>query len=170
LGNSASFTNNHLEAFRILKCLDTGGRKIVVPLSYGTPAYADYIHKQGIDLFSDNFISLRSFMPLSEYTKIIRGCGIVIMNHYRPQAVGNIIAALWLGSKVYLSESNTFSNYLRKIGIKIFSIEKDLNKENSQALNNLSDEEIEHNRSILKNLISEEYVVKRLNNAIVKYF
>lgn len=170
LGNSASFTNNHLEAFGILRHFDLSGRKIVVPLSYGLPAYADYIQAQGVEIFGNNFISLRKFMPLSEYNKIIKACGIVIMNHYRPQAVGNIVASLWMGSKVYLSDSNTFSNYLRKIGIIVYSIEKELNKENNQALTKLTEEEVEHNRSILKNTFNEEYVVKKLNEAIVKYF
>ena len=170
LGNSAIYTNNHLEAFQILRHINIENRKIIVPLSYGNALYADYIQAKGFKLFNESFLPLREFMPLDEYTKKMQSCGIVIMNHYRSQGVGNILAALWLGSKVYLNESNTFLHYLRRIGIRVCSIEQDLVKENKLALMNISDNEIEHNRSILKQEIGEETVIERLKQSVFKYF
>jgi dTDP-N-acetylfucosamine:lipid II N-acetylfucosaminyltransferase len=170
LGNSASFTNNHLEAFQILKQMNIGNRKIVVPLSYGNSLYAEYIQKEGSKLFNAGFKPLRTFMPLNEYTRELQSCGITIMNHFRQQAVGNILTMLWLGSKVYLNESNTVFHFLRRIGVKIFSIEKDLTKENPYALSNLSKNEMEQNRLILKKTISEENIIKFLKEGIHKYF
>ncbi|MBN1386946.1 MAG: TDP-N-acetylfucosamine:lipid II N-acetylfucosaminyltransferase [Bacteroidales bacterium] len=170
LGNSASFTNNHLEALDILRRMDTGIRKIVAPLSYGNSRYADYIQDKGTELLGENFIPLRKFMPLNEYTSIIRGCGITIMNHYRQQAEGNILTMLWLGSKVYLNESNTFYQYLKRVGAVIFSMEKDFSEGNLSALENLSHNEIKHNRDILKKEIGEERIIERLRNSVQKYF
>jgi dTDP-N-acetylfucosamine:lipid II N-acetylfucosaminyltransferase len=170
LGNSAFYTNNHLEALHLLHHIDIGSRKIIMPLSYGNTIYADYIEAKGFELFSGNFIPLRNFMPLSEYTRILQSCGIVIMNHYRSQGVGNILAALWLGSKVYLNESNAFLHYLRRIGAKVFSIEKDLTEKNKSALVNLSGDEIEHNRRILKNTIAEEKIIEKLKRSVYQYF
>jgi len=170
LGNSASFTNNHLEAFQILQEINIGNRKIIVPLSYGNSRYADHIQEKGIELFGKNFKPLRKFMPLIEYTRVIQGCGIVIMNHYRQQAEGNILTMLWLGSKVYLNESNTFFQYLKRIGIVIYSMEKDFTKANKFVLENLSMTEIEHNRSILKKEIGEEHIIERLKQSVLKYF
>ncbi|MBV8660640.1 MAG: hypothetical protein JO129_00630, partial [Candidatus Dependentiae bacterium] len=43
IGNSASPTNNHIEAFEYLKDIDTTNRKIIVPLSYGPKRYAEAI-------------------------------------------------------------------------------------------------------------------------------
>jgi dTDP-N-acetylfucosamine:lipid II N-acetylfucosaminyltransferase len=170
IGNSASYTNNHLEAFHILKKTGTGDRNLIVPLSYGDMIYADYIHTQGSYLFNSHFKSLRKFMPLAKYIKELHHCGIVIMNHYRQQAFGNVLLMLWLGSKVYLNESNTIFHYLKRIGIIVFSIEKDMTGNNPLALNNLTRDEMEHNRSILKNEICEKRIIKSLQEEIFKYF
>lgn len=170
LGNSASFTNNHLEAFETLEQLGIGNRSVFVPLSYGNSIYADHIEAVGNDSFADQFQSLRRFMPLEEYNRVLKVCGIVIMHQYRSQAVGNIIAMLWLGSKVYLSERNTFYDYLKSIGIVVFSIEKDLVKKNNLALSNLSRSELMHNRKVLRLSFGEEAVVEKLRGGFREYF
>jgi hypothetical protein len=170
LGNSASATNNHLEAFELLKQMAIGNRKIVVPLSYGNPVYANYIQNEGEAQFGKNFSALRKFLPLADYNKEVQNCGIVVMNHYRQQAVGNILASLWLGSKVYLNETNTMYHYLRRIGIHIYSIEKELFPGNEAAFQNLSFEEIDHNRRILVHEIGEEHIVHRLRESIKGHF
>lgn len=170
LGNSAAITNNHLEAFQILKGLGTGNRSIIVPLSYGNRFYADTIISNGFDLFNESFKPLRSFMPLYDYIKVIQSCGIAIMNHYRQQAMGNILAMLWLGSKVYLNKSNTYFHYLKRIGIIVYSIEDDLVKENKDALNNLNKNEMDHNRKILQEVNGEEHVIEVLRERILKFF
>jgi dTDP-N-acetylfucosamine:lipid II N-acetylfucosaminyltransferase len=170
LGNSASLTNNHLEAFQRLKTLKIDSRKIVVPLSYGNSLYADYIQAKGTELFNENFKPLRKFMALADYAKELSSCGIVIMNHFRQQAVGNIFMMIWYGSKVYLNESNTVFHYLQRIGIRVFSIENDLNSDNQNALCNLSRFEIDHNRTLLKKAIGEEHVIDSLKQGIIEYF
>jgi dTDP-N-acetylfucosamine:lipid II N-acetylfucosaminyltransferase len=170
LGNSASLTNNHLEAFQILRTLNLDHRKIIVPLSYGNRSYADYIQEKGSELFNENFKPLRKFMPLADYSRELSCCGIVIMNHFRQQAVGNIFMMLWFGSKVYLNESNTIFHFLRRIGIKVYSIENELNMDNPDALTNLSRNEIDHNRTLLKKAIGEECVLGALKEGITRYF
>lgn len=170
LGNSASMTNNHLEAFEILKSLNIGNRKIIVPLSYGNMHYADFIQKEGQKLFKEGFRPLRKFLPLAEYTSEISSCGIVIMNHCRQQAVGNIYAMIYLGSKVYLNKANTLFKYLRRIGINVGSVEEDLHNDNPVALDNLPNDEIERNRSIIREVIGEDSVVEILRESINKYF
>jgi dTDP-N-acetylfucosamine:lipid II N-acetylfucosaminyltransferase len=170
IGNSASNTNNHLEAFRKIKCFDLEKRQIIVPLSYGNPAYAKAIKRKGSKLFGDNFIPLERFLPLNEYNEIIKQCGIVIMNHSRQQGVGNILISIWQGSKVYLSENNTIYHFLKGIGILIFSIEKDLVPLNKQAFVNLSIEVIQKNREILKKEIGLRTINKKLRSAFIEYF
>ncbi len=170
LGNSASSTNNHLEAFELLKQMVIGNRKIVVPLSYGNPVYANYIQKEGEAQFGENFSVLRKFLPLADYNKVVQKCGIVIMNHYRQQGIGNILASLWLGSKVYLNGTNTMYHYLKRIGIRIYSIEKELFPGNEAAFQNLTFEEIDHNRRILHQEIGEEHIIHRLRESITGHF
>ena len=170
VGNSANYTNNHLEVFRILNKLGVEDRKIIVPLSYGDLQYGEYIYSEGLRLLRDNFVPLRTFIPLAEYTRKLQSCGIAIMNHYRQQAIGNILMMLWLGSKVYLSPSNTLYHYIKQIGIKVFSIDQDLVSDNPDALINLSEGEANHNRIILKQEFSERVVVRRLRGSVLKYF
>lgn len=170
LGNSASFSNNHLEAFDILKSLNIKQRKIIVPLSYGNSSYADYIQRRGSEIFNNQFEPMRYFLPLEEYRKKLQKCGIVIMNHYRSQAVGNILMMLWLGSKVFLHESNPLFYFLKRNGIIIYSINKDLTNNNPMALEKLSTDEIGNNRNILRKTISEKYIIEGLRKGILKYF
>lgn len=144
LGNSASFTNNHLEAFEILQHIDLGDRKIIVPLSYGDPNYRDYIVEVGKKLFGDAFIPLLDFMPIADYHEILQSCSIAIMNHYRQQAVGNISALIQSGVKVYLSERNPFLKTCKRIGVKVFLIE-DLEKDYSSFYQPLTKLEKESN-------------------------
>lgn len=170
VGNSANYTNNHLEVFRILGRLGIEDRKIIVPLSYGDLQYGEYIYSEGLRLLKGNFMPLRTFIPLDVYTRTLQSCGIAIMNHYRQQAVGNILMMIWLGSKVYLSPLSTLYTYLKRIGIKVFSIEQDLVSDNPEALINLSVEDANRNRIILREEFSEKAVVSRLRDAVMENF
>jgi hypothetical protein len=167
LGNSASETNNHLEAFELLNNFHLKERKIIVPLSYGKTEYADEIIKVGEKLFNDNFIPLIDFMPLHDYNEYIEQCGIVIMNHYRQQAVGNVLTMLWMGAKVYLDERNTLYHYLNRIGVHVFSIQTELHNDNPEVFSLLSIEDQDNNRHILKNEIGQNLLLKKLREQLI---
>ena len=166
LGNSSSLTNNHFEAFQLLKRLPTGKRKIITPLSYGDKIYGEKVIEEGNNLFSGQFHPLIDFMPLHQYNKYLEDCGIVIMNHYRQQAVGNILTMLWMGAKVYLNEKNTLFHYLKNIGIVVCSIEEDLNPENKEVFKLLSFEQQNFNRKIIKTEIGQEVLLRELKKQI----
>lgn len=166
LGNSASYSNNHLEAFDILKKFDLEETKIITPLSYGNKNYADEIIKIGTKELKNNFDPLIDFMPLHEYNKHIQSCGIVIMNHYRQQAVGNVLTMIWMGAKVYLDKKNTLFTYLKRIGVYVFEINTDLIPENKEALILLSQEQQMHNRECLKKEITEDVLLNELQTAV----
>ncbi|AXT51969.1 hypothetical protein D1818_14355 [Aquimarina sp. BL5] len=166
LGNSASITNNHIESFEYLSKLDITDHKIIAPLNYGNKEYGKKIANLGKAQFKDNFEALLDFMPLEDYNKLVRKCGFVIMNHYRQQAVGNILAMLWMGAKVFLDEQNSFYNYLKRIGIHVFSIPKDLIPENKTVFNKLTPDEVSTNRMILSNEIGIETLQKELKEQI----
>jgi len=167
LGNSASLTNNHIEAFDLLDEFALEDRKLITPLSYGSKTYANSINRIGRERFPENFLPLLSFMSLSAYNEMLQGCSIVLMNHYRQQAVGNIVAMLWIGAKVYLNQSNTFYLYLKRLGVYIFSIEKEFKPDNPEALASLKLMEVAHNRQILKNEIGFEKLKKELKQQLV---
>jgi hypothetical protein len=168
LGNSASATNNHLEAFDLLSGFDLKDRKMVTPLSYGCPRYAREIKSEGTKQFGDRFVPLTSFLPIEEYNLIMSNCGIVIMNHYRPQAVGNIIAALYMGSKVFLNDTNIYQ-YFNDLGCHIYSIKRDL-VDTKEAFQLLSDEQVTHNRTTLSNILGTSVLVDGIQEAFTDIF
>lgn len=162
LGNSASLTNNHLEAFDLLSKFDLSDRKIITPLSYGDMVYANHIKIVGTEIFKENFEPLLNFLSLYDYQKLLNTCGIVIMNHYRKQAGGNILNSLYMGAKVYLRKENVIYEYLKNLGCHVYNIENDLTVENNSALELLNTEEIRHNQKLLKRELSLERITNEI--------
>jgi dTDP-N-acetylfucosamine:lipid II N-acetylfucosaminyltransferase len=120
VGNSATPTGNHLSAFKMLLRRGVSDAQIVVPLSYGDPGYRDEILASGRSMFGGQFVPLTEFMPLAEYNSIVHRCSIVVMNHKRQQAVGNIGAAMCRGARVFLDQSSTVFQFLRGRGAIVF--------------------------------------------------
>ncbi|MFD2891043.1 TDP-N-acetylfucosamine:lipid II N-acetylfucosaminyltransferase [Flavobacterium chuncheonense] len=166
LGNSASYSNNHLEAFELLNKFNLENRKVVLPLSYGNQSYKEDILKKGETALRDHFEPLTTFLGLQEYNNYLKRCGIVIMNHYRQQAFGNIVVMLFMGAKLYLNENNTIYRFLKRMGIHVYSISDDFNADNINALEVLDNDKRIHNREVLKSLLSrnllEDALVKQL--------
>ena len=145
VGNSSSLTCNHLDGFRAAKRLHTDNSEIIVPLSYGEPWLRNSLLRKGNCMFGHRFHPLVEFMPLHEYNSLIKSCSVVIMPHYRPQAFGNILTALWLGARVYMSEKSLLFKFFKRVGIVVFSIEEDLTPSPSP----LSEEERNMNRALI---------------------
>lgn len=126
LGNSATPTNNHLELFDALESADLAGRRLIAPLNYGNEKYGDEIERVGRDRFGDAFEPLRDFMPLDEYYSYIASCGTVMMNHVRQQAGTTVATALYKGAQVFLRNENPLLSFYRNMGIRVWSIQDDL--------------------------------------------
>ena len=127
--------------------------------------YLILLEKSG-KLFGENFKPLIDFMPLSEYNFILQDCGIVIMNHKRQQAFGNIIISLWMGAKVYLNKENTIYQYLKRISVVVFSIEQDLKQDNENIFTLLSQEDQNHNRKTILSELNKEKLMTQLTTQI----
>lgn len=150
LGNNSWPTNNHLEILYLLSKFNLEDRKIITPLSYGSRSYSKQVIKKCPMTIRKNFYPLTNFLPKEEYLSLIRSCSIAIFNYSRQQGLGNIIELLANGCKVYLSENTTTWKFLNRIGLTVFSVEKDLNIENPDIFNPISDEIILQNKSIIE--------------------
>ena len=149
VGNSGTIEGNHFDAFYRIDRRYLHGNSIIVPLSYGDAWVINRIVRFGEKRFKNAFTPLKVFLCRNDYNQILSSCRIVIMPHYRPQAFGNIITALWLGARVYMSEKSLQYSYLKRIGVILFSIEKDLSKNLASSVVSLTDEEVMENRRIL---------------------
>ncbi|RUO80265.1 4-alpha-L-fucosyltransferase (Fuc4NAc transferase) [Idiomarina tyrosinivorans] len=124
VGNSASSTNNHLEALSLLRKLNVTDRDVVVPLSYGNKEYGNRIKQLGYELFDKKFFPLIDFMPVDDYVRVIKKCGFVIMNHKRQQAVGNIVIMFYFGARIFLREENPAYIFFKENGLVLSSVQE----------------------------------------------
>ena len=167
IGNSASYENNHLEIMELLKRCNVSNRKIIAPLSYGGGGtnYRDAIVNKGREVFGVNFFPLVDFIPMVEYTNIISLCSVVIMNHIRQQALGNISIMLYLGATVFLKKENPIYSFFKEDGAVIFSIEE--LEENPNLIDyRLSLNEIDINREMIRKDSNKELMLKKTKNLI----
>jgi dTDP-N-acetylfucosamine:lipid II N-acetylfucosaminyltransferase len=161
IGNSASLTNNHLEAFETIAKLDISKRKIIVPLSYGDRDYKNFVIGKGYDYFGDNFQPITDFVSLAEYNRLIASCSIAIMNHKRQQALANIGTLLLAGTKVFLNKENPIYEFFTTRKATIFNT-TELDTTNKELFRPLSNNEIENNRQVLSEFWGEKTVEKNL--------
>ena len=83
IGNSANYTNNHLEVFYKINEIGIGNRKVILPLSYGDAQYGDYIH------YGVSFSDLALFRSGSSFRAIYSHYAEVWDCNYEPlQATG----------------------------------------------------------------------------------
>lgn len=115
LGNSASVSNNHLQALEKLKKQDNGEMTITAPLSYGSnEKYINTVIEKGKELFGDRFIPIVDFMPLDEYNKILCDMDVAFFFHDRQEAFCNTLTLLGNGKKVYLRTESTLWDYFKQ--------------------------------------------------------
>lgn len=160
LGNSATPANNHIEAMRALRKLGLQGRKVIVPLSYGDMKYREHIIQAGKDLLGESFIPLTDYMPLPEYNRFVSSCSILIMNHIRQQAMGNISSALLRGGKVFLRPENPIYIYYTRLGVKLFPFSDDTTIASLNAPLNLED--IRTNKAIMTKIWSRSQGIENV--------
>jgi len=157
LGNSASYTNNHIEAIDIFAKIKLKDRKIITPLSYGGVKLKNYVIDYGSSKLKNNFYALETFMNLEDYHKLLTSCGYVIMNHKRQEGLGNIIFMMYLGAKIFLNKANPTHNYFKRLGAYIFLIDEIIEKK-EKAFVPLTQEQINKNREILVQTRSKKVV------------
>lgn len=168
IGNSGSKSGNHLDVFDKIRNYSLQDIEIVVPLNYGDTTYIKEILIEGQNVFNVAFKPLLEFMPIQEYNIILESAGVAVLNNKRQQAIGNTIALLWFGTKVFLSNKNPFYHYLQRKGIIVYCYETELNDESISQF--LSLEQIQHNRKLLFQELNKAHLVELLKNQIVNIY
>ncbi|WP_102305440.1 TDP-N-acetylfucosamine:lipid II N-acetylfucosaminyltransferase [Vibrio cyclitrophicus] len=155
LGNSATITNNHIDSINMLSELNLENKKIVIPLSYGNGQYRNYVDRLAMKKFGNDYVPLIDYMSMSDYVRVLQSCSVIIMNHLRQQALGNIIIGLHMGAKIYLQEKNPIYGYLKGIGFVIYSISE---VKNDNINSRMSKEDVNNNRELLSKIWSRDVI------------
>ncbi len=167
LGNSAAEWNNHFDVMwslrksGLLRSLDSG--KVIIPLSYGSPWVRNLVLRYGRFFLGKRMQALTEFMPRNEYNALMLSCSTMIIGYWEPAGQGNIITALWLGMRVYLSEKSMAYDFFKRIGAQIYSIESDLKR---YQFTPLSEDVRDENRRVLTKWFSKQHVMEAVQNVV----
>lgn len=162
LGNSASFTNNHIEAIDLLSKFNLKDIKVYIPLTYGKEKYAQLIKRYASEKLHSHAQIIEDRLPLDDYMNIFSNCRSVIMNHCRQQAMGNIFLAFWFETSLFLNpEANHFED-LRQKGFKI------LNISNFNPDLELSYQDKLQNKELLIKWFGPDYLQNQFNKLLQK--
>ncbi len=94
--------------------------RIVTISSYGEMSIRDEVIRKGRRLFGDKFSVEEKFMAPAEYARFLAANDLLILNQQRQQGVGNILASLALGCKVFIRSSVSTYAAFRAAGFRIF--------------------------------------------------
>ena len=163
VGNSASLTNNHFETVSWLNKWHKD-IKVFYPLSYGDDVYrarfSNYLAQHA--LF--DYELLTQYLPPEKYASFLNSIDVCIMNHSRPEGVGNISALIYLGKKVFLNEKCETYSLFKKLGCHVFGVSQ-LSLHNLQTP--LSDAMMQHNRQMIYAFANDKRFEENMRAALV---
>lgn len=157
-GNSATPTNNHLDAFRYLSPVLDTGKRIHAPLSYGDPEYGSHVLALGKQFFGEQFDGLITFVSTERYRSMIASSTYFVMPHIRQQALGNIVMAMYMGGRVFLDRRSPTWQFFKERNAVVFSLEQFADQ---FGKGRLLDEEVEINREILRECWSRKAIDRK---------
>lgn len=124
IGNSGDPSNLHLEMIDYLGRFSTEEFIVKCPLSYGAGVnYQAKVIEHGRKVLGDKFVPVTEFMDAEAYARLLAGVDVALMNHRRQQGLGNIMALMYLGRKVYLRSDISSYYYFRRNKLEVYAIE-----------------------------------------------
>lgn len=113
-----------LEMLDILSKFKDENIKITTILSYGpygNLAYKSEVRLKGKKIFGNKFEYVNKWMQPQEYAQYLADNDILILNQNKQQGVGNTLASVYLGKKIFIRSDVSVNKYLNERGIKIFN-------------------------------------------------
>lgn len=156
VGNSADPLNCHLEIFDRLPP-DTS---VFAPLAYGDKNYGKMVVQEGRARFGERFDAMTGFIAFDDYTAKLNNVSVAIFNHPRQAAMGNCIAFLSLGKRLYIRSDTTPWSYFRELGFYVFDTLGEL------ELSPLPTAMSQHNILLARQVFSEEALLNSWDTLI----
>lgn len=168
LGNSADPSNMHIEAIEALSRHKDAEIKIYCPLSYGgTESYRQQVMQLGKQYFGGKFIPLTELLDATSYANMLSEVDIALMNHNRQQGLGNILALLYLGKKVYMRTNITSYQFFLRNNAEMFDIEKIKTSDLDDIQRKTQD--VSKNKAIVESIIDEKNYLLLWQNLLNKH-
>lgn len=157
LGNSSAATNHHIPILHKLAIFKNEKIMIYVPLSYGNgKEYILKVIEEGKRIFGEKFVAVNKFMDEDEYYDFLNDMDIGIFDMNRQQALGNIMAMLTFGKKVYLRNHSVLSHYFSVENRCIVYKTEDIERLTFADFVYFEDTNAEKNKEIMKQIYCKE--------------
>jgi dTDP-N-acetylfucosamine:lipid II N-acetylfucosaminyltransferase len=155
VGNSADDSNCQDEILRNLANGCAGRVRVSCPLGYGPRSHAAAVTALGKELFGADFRALLDPLAPNEYAAFLAEQDCLICNHRRQQALGNIVAALYLGKKVYIRSTVTTYRFFQRRGFAVYPVEE-IDYTDAEQLRAMPDDVRKRNQALVREQFSEE--------------
>lgn len=165
IGNSASFSNNHLYVLELLKGIELGNDvNLIIPVSYGgKPKYIKEIIKCYSLRYPGKVKFLKDYMPLHEYNRMFTSLNACILSAWRQESIGTIIMCLYMGIKVFMSGRSPLYKWLLECGFTLFEIEDAAREDLEKPLERNVQQ---HNRDLVLQRYNDKQIAENLSNNI----
>jgi hypothetical protein len=165
IGNSGHRWNNHIDVLDIIKNSENKDNiEFHFFFSYGTESfYSQKVKSLAQEIKNTHLIE--KFLVKDEFELIYTQASALIINSYRQHAVGNIIAAIKYGCKIYLSKRSSTYHWLLSKGIIISEIDNLKNDIENKNIK-LSVEKQQHNIDCFVKAVKDYPVKNFINNVI----
>lgn len=153
IGNSRDPFNNHLDAFEVLAKVGYRGC-VSIPFSYGVNLYYGEKLKKMVLPKGLEITFLETFVPYDVYIENLNNHCAAVYPSYRQIGLGNIFISVRCGLKIYLSDRNPTHKWLRDLGMKIYSFEKDFYEDLIKDNIYLDFDDVRLNNEVYDSLVS----------------
>ncbi len=162
IGHSSSPSGNHYEIIQRLSEINPHFY-IFLPLVYGDKNYGNLIENIAHKKFIRPDVQ-RNKVDSVSYSKKLSEIGWAIINAKMQQGLGNILALIFMGAKVFLDKDSSTYKDFTGWGIVVFTVQHDINSH--ELSNKLSKKDIENNRKIVSSKCNPQ-LVKHYWNSIL---
>lgn len=163
VGNSASYSNNHLYILNYIKDIKIEeDSHIIIPLSYGgSIKYVNEVETVYRKHFGQAIETLKEYMPLHDYNRVFLRLKVIYLSAWRQESQGTAIMAFYMGIKVFMSIKSPLYKWFVDLNFIVFAIEK---AKVSELNSGLSLEEKKHNRNIVLSRYSDQIFEQTLKS------